>query len=114
MEKPITQIDERNKKLGQNMQYYRKEAHVTQKEMSEFCGVSKNHLSKIETGVYKCPAQIFIDYGKKLNISLDTLAEHHTENMSVIMPELQQAISQLNATKQEALLAMAQALEKES
>lgn len=112
MEKPTTKTDERNRKLGQNMQYYRKEAHVTQKEMSEFCGVSKNHLSKIEQGVYKCPAHVFIDYGKKLNVSLDTLASY-CKNSYEIIPELQYAISQLNATKQEALLAMVQALEKD-
>ncbi len=45
---------------------------------------------------------------------IEDFVHNHTENLPRIMPELQQAISQLNATKQEALLAMAQALEKES
>lgn len=113
MEKPITSIEDRNKQLGQHMQQYRKAASVTQQEMSEFCNASKNHLSKIEHGVCKCPAHIFIDYGKKLNVSLNALADSPTPSEPYIIPELQTAISQLSKQKQQTLVTIAQALAKD-
>lgn len=113
MKKPITSIEDRNKQLGQHMQQYRKAAHVTQQEMSEFCDASKNHLSKIEQGVCKCPAHIFIDYGKRLNVSLDELANSPTPSVPYIIPELQTAISQLSRQKQQTLVTIAQALAKD-
>lgn len=113
MEKPTHEIEERNKKLGNQLQKYRKEAHVTQEEMSKFCGVSKNHLSKIEQGVYKCPANVLIDYGKRLNVSLDTIVNASPEKIDTIMPELQHKIAQLSRKNQKTLLTVLQALENQ-
>lgn len=119
MEKTVHEIDERNKRLGRQLQKYRKEANVTQEEMSKFCGVSKNHLSKIEGGVYKCPANVMIDYGRRLNVSLNTIAEFDpqssatTQCIANIMPELQYKIANLSKKNQKTLLVVLQALENQ-
>ena len=68
-----TEQEQRNQELGSRLQKFRKEAEVTQKEMAEYCGITTNHLSKIEKGVYRCGAYVLIDYAKRLNLSLDTL-----------------------------------------
>ena len=39
MDNQIQDTEERNKHLGSQLQKYRKAAHVTQEEMSKFCGV---------------------------------------------------------------------------
>ena len=116
MEKSI-EISERNQKLGRQLQKYRKAAHVTQEEMSKFCGMSKNHLSKIEQGVYRCPAHVLIDYGKRLNVSLDTLAELNSptnnESITNVIPELQYKIANLSNKNQKILLTILQTLENQ-
>ena len=68
-----TEQEQRNQELGSRLQMFRKEAEVTQKEMAEYCGITTNHLSKIEKGVYRCGAYVLIDYAKRLNLSLNTL-----------------------------------------
>ena len=112
MKKTTTKMDERNKELGKKLQECRKQGHVTQKEMAAFCGVSKNHLARIEQGGCKCPAHMFIDYGKRLNISLDDIVKPTTSSMNII-PELRDILSHSNEEKQKTFLAIIQALEKE-
>ena len=118
MDNQIQDTEERNKHLGSQLQKYRKAAHVTQEEMSKFCGVSKNHLSKIEKGVYKCPAYVLIDYAKRLDVSLDCIAELHIEKKDSdtqdnVLPELQSMIARLNHEEQKKLLVVLQALKNQ-
>ena len=55
---------------------------------------------------------MFIDYGKRLNISLDDIVKPTTSSMNII-PELRDILSHSNEEKQKTFLAIIQALEKE-
>lgn len=117
MPKTTPEIEERNKKLGKLLQKYRKDQRITQEEMANFCNLTKNHLSKIEQGVYKCPAYVLIDYAKRLNISLDILTGNTEESRAAqytaanIIPELQAKLGQMSRKDQRTLLVVLDALE---
>ena len=114
MGKSITNAEERNKKLGSQMQKYRKMAHITQEEMAAYCNVSKNHLSKIEHGVCTCSAHLLTDYGRKLDVSIDTLAEFQpSSHKNNILPELQTKLENMNQINQKKLLNILNILENE-
>ncbi len=67
-------IDQENYRFGQMLQSYREAAGVTQQEIANITGLTKNYISSIERGVHKCNAQTFIAYAKKCNVSLDEMA----------------------------------------
>lgn len=60
--------------FGQMLQRYRESARVTQQEIADATGLTKNYISSIERGVHKCNAQTFIAYAKKCSASLDEMA----------------------------------------
>ena len=67
-------IDEDALRFGQMLQSYREEAKVTQQDIADATGLTKNYISSIERGVHKCNAQTFIIYAKKCGVSLDEMA----------------------------------------
>ena len=52
--------------LGKRLQYYREQGKVTQQEMVDACGLSKNYISSLERGTNKCNVAMIIGYSKKL------------------------------------------------
>ena len=67
-------IDAEALQFGQMLQRYRELAKVTQQEIADATGLTKNYISSIERGVHKCNAQTFIIYAKKCSVSLDEMA----------------------------------------
>ena len=67
-------IDAEALQFGQMLQRYREVAKVTQQEIADATGLTKNYISSIERGVHKCNAQTFIIYAKKCGVSLDEMA----------------------------------------
>ena len=67
-------IDAEALQFGQMLQGYREQAKVTQQEIADATGLTKNYISSIERGVHKCNAQTFIVYAKKCGASLDEMA----------------------------------------
>ena len=67
-------IDAEALRFGQMLQRYRESAKVTQQEIADATGLTKNYISSIERGVHKCNAQTFIIYAKKCGVSLDEMA----------------------------------------
>lgn len=67
-------IDAKALQFGQILQRYRESAKVTQQEIADATGLTKNYISSIERGVHKCNAQTFIVYAKKCGMSLDEMA----------------------------------------
>lgn len=69
-------IDAEALQFGQMLQRYRESAKVTQQEIADATGLTKNYISSIERGVHKCNAQTFIIYAKKcgVGVSLDEMA----------------------------------------
>lgn len=114
MRKSIPDAEERNKRIGHQLQKYRQDAHITQEEMAAFCNISKNHISKIENGMCTCSAHLLIDYGVKLDVSLDTLAEFQPSALkSNVLPELQAKLENMSQMNQKKLLNILNILENE-
>lgn len=63
-------IDEDALRFGQMLQSYREGAKVTQQDIADATGLTKNYISSIERGVHKCNAQTFIAYAKKCGVTL--------------------------------------------
>lgn len=95
--------------LGQRLQKYRKANHISQDEMGEFCGLSRNHISAIERDLYKCNVYTLIDYGKKLGVSLDILTGLDDYE---ILPELRRELQNTNPKEQKKLLEILKILNK--
>ena len=72
--------------LGKRLQQYREERKVTQQEMADACGLTKNYISALERGINKINANALIGYANKLDVSLDELAGRTHEDH--ILPEL--------------------------
>lgn len=103
-------VNKEDEKLGQRLQFYREQAGITQKEIADASGLSKNYISAIERGVHKCNAKTFIIYGKKCNLSLDLLA--NLDSGSVILIELKNKISGMSIEQQQKLLDWLKSIEK--
>ena len=100
-------LPEESKRLNKRLQTFRKEAHIQQQEMADYCGLSKNYLSAMERGINKCNAHVLISYARKLNVSLDNLTgldSDKSEPEENIIPDLKAAISAMSHRDQEKLL----------
>ena len=64
-----------NLKIGILLQRAREDKNVTQKEIAEHTGYSKNHISAVERGVCKASVELLLGYcdllGVEPNIILD-------------------------------------------
>lgn len=59
---------ESNFKIGLLLQEARELKGVTQKDMSTFTGLSKNHISAIERGISKASVDLLLEYCKALDM----------------------------------------------
>ena len=92
-------IDKDAYRFGQMLQTYRERAKVTQQDIADATGLTKNYISSIERGVHKCNAQTFIVYAKKCGASLDEMAG--LTEKPVVNHDLLQLLSQMSAEDQE-------------
>lgn len=99
-------------KLGQRLQRIRKLNNVTQAEMASACGMSKNHISALERGMYELNAATLINYAKKLNISIDELVGFTPE--TTIIPVLKNFLADLSFEQQKKILISLTDSEKKS
>lgn len=93
--------------LGKRLQYYRETGKVTQQEMANACGLSKNYISALERGINKCNVAMIVGYSKKLGISTDELIGLDSNN---IIPDLQKLLSSLDKEQQTKILNMIKAM----
>ena len=63
-------------RFGQMLQSYRLKAHITQQQIADATGMTKNYISAIERGVHKCNAETFITYARMCHASLDEMVEN--------------------------------------
>ena len=61
--------------IGLNILHYRKEQGLTQMQLAEKCGISKNHIQRIETAVSGCSVEVLSDIADALGIELKKLFE---------------------------------------
>lgn len=93
----------KNTDLGQRLQMFREKNKITQQEMAEACGLTKNHISALERGCNKCSANALISYAQKLNVSIDELTGFPTGKNS-ILPELQEMLASMDIAQQQSVL----------
>lgn len=105
-------LPEENKRLNKRLQDFRKEAHIQQQEMADYCGLSKNYLSAMERGINKCNAHVLISYAKKLNVSLDVLTGLSSTGKESIIPELKTVLENMSHENQKKLLEILNILDK--
>lgn len=86
-----------NDNIGQNIQYYRKKAHLTQEQLAELSGVTVNYLSKVERNVVKnFSAIIMIRIAESLNVSADDLVYRGKHKKLKIRPNQKRLNNLLN------------------
>lgn len=61
--------------IGLNILHYRKEQGLTQDNLAEKCGISRNYMQRIETAASSCSLNTLIDIAQALGIPLKKLFE---------------------------------------
>ena len=61
--------------IGLNILHYRKAQGLTQMQLAEKCGISRNHMQRIETAAAACTVNTLVDIADALNIPLKRLFE---------------------------------------
>ena len=61
--------------IGLNILHYRKEQGLTQMQLAEKCGVSRNYIQRIETAASSCTVNTLIDIAEALSVPLKKLFE---------------------------------------
>lgn len=61
--------------IGLNILHYRKEQGLTQMQLAEKCGISRNYIQRIETAASSCTVNTLIDIADALSIPLKKLFE---------------------------------------
>lgn len=69
--------EEVNIRIGQLLKNARESRGVTQAEMCDYVGLSKNHISAIERGVSKASVEMLLGYCKKLGLTPDDILGFH-------------------------------------
>lgn len=107
-----------NEELGKRLKKFRKAKKITQKDMAEFCHITKNHISRMERGIQTCGSSIstLLGYAEKLDISLDELVGRKEwmeysptesspyEKKQAILPELEAILSEMTPEQQQHVL----------
>ena len=61
--------------IGLNMMRYRKEQGLTQDQLSEMAGYSRNHVQRVETAVCKPTVGLLLDVSEVLGVPVERLME---------------------------------------
>lgn len=62
-------------KFGLNVAYYRKEQQLSQEQLAELVGVSRLHISRIETANVSCSLSLVFAIADKLGVPASKLLE---------------------------------------
>lgn len=89
--------------LCKNMKLFRENENITQKEMSEYCNLSKNHISAIERGMYACTLDCLLTYSYVLK---KPISSFFTQEKEYVSKELNELILSLDHKTQQKLLQM--------
>lgn len=91
-----------NKELGRRLQDLREQHGVTQQEIADCCGLSKNHISAVERGLNGGSIKLLIAYRMLLDLSLDVLVGLERKDV-VQSSRLKNHLVNMNYEKQEKL-----------
>lgn len=90
--------EEANRRIGQLLQEARESREVLQSEMSESCGLSKNHISAVERGVSKASIDMLLSYCDRLKMTPNEVLRYDKDN---ILPELKTLVTSMSEEQQQ-------------
>ena len=61
--------------IGLNIMRYRKEQGLTQEQLADMTGYTRNHIQRVETASSKPTVGLLLDVAEKLDIPMDRLLE---------------------------------------
>lgn len=61
--------------IGLNIMRYRREQNLTQEQLAELCGYSRNHIQRVETANTAPTLALLLDVSEALNVPLERLLE---------------------------------------
>ena len=96
-------MDEDNIKIGQLLQAAREQHKVSQAELCDTTGLSKNHISAVERGLSKASVKMLLGYCEKLNVTPNDILGYGELNL---MPELKDTLFSMNMEQQQKVLDM--------
>lgn len=67
---------DKNYEIGLLLQRAREEHGVTQREVAEYTGFSKNHISDVERGLSKASIELLLGYCEILNVDPNTILDY--------------------------------------
>ena len=84
--------------ISENIQRFRKEAHLSQEELAEKVNISTTHMSHIETGNTKLSLPVFVDIAAILEVRTDDLLDTpSTATISASLDEIAAVLEQCTA-----------------
>ena len=92
-----------NQRLGRLLAYAREMKKVSQAEMVEKTGLTKNHISAVERGVSKPSIEMLLGYCDKLELTPNDILGYNADG---IIPELRVELSKMDEAKQQKMLDM--------
>ena len=97
------EIKEINVMIGKMLKEARTKCEVSQAEMCETTGLTKNHISAVERGFYQASIKMLLGYCEKLDITPNEILGYEHINM---VSELKDVLSAMNKEQQQKLLDM--------
>ena len=88
-------------KLGQKLQRCREKKRLTQQEVADYCGVSKNYISAVERGINHISVFKFAKYCEKCGVTPNDMLIRKDDR---IILDLEKALLQLNGAEQQKVL----------
>ncbi len=79
--------------LADNIRKLRKQRHITQRELAKIIEVSPSTVAMWESGSRTPDSSALIKISKKLNISIDWLAEQENASYSIKVPQTENTVT---------------------
>ncbi len=93
--------EKNNKKIGELLKRARKKKNKTQADMVKVTGLSKNHISSVERGLWQASINMLIGYCEELDMSPNEILLY--DNNPYIIESLQGYLYQLSTEEQASL-----------
>ena len=71
----MSNINDKYKKLGLNISYYRKEKGLSQLQLAERINISRTHMSRIETASCAVSLEVIFKICEELNVPINKIFE---------------------------------------
>ena len=93
---------EENERIGLMLQSIRESQCVTQQEIADIVGLTRNHISKIERGNSKASISVLLGYCEACQVTPNEILDYQDSGTG-ILPELKKSIKTLKKHEQRKL-----------